>query len=123
MKNQIIQFRQKFDSEDKCLNFLYEKRFHNGIHCPICGHKKVYAFSDCKTWKCSYCRKKFNVKTGTIFAGSKITLSQWFIAIFLLTSNKKQISLHQLANQVGVTNKTAYFMNYRIYTIYKQGID
>lgn len=123
MKNlsTIIDFINTFDTEEKCEEFLLKKRLKKGFNCPHCGHSKSYTFSDKKTWKCAECRKKFNIKTGTIFAASKIPLRKWFLAIFLLTTNKKGISSVQLSEQLGVTQKTAWFMDHRIRETYKQG--
>lgn len=123
MKNlsTLIDFMNEFKDENACLKYLTEKRKKSGLVCPHCGHEKVYTFSDGKTWKCAACRQKFNIKTGTIFAGSKISLQKWFLAIFLLTTNKKGISSVQLAEQLGVTQKTAWFMDHRIRETYKQG--
>jgi hypothetical protein len=61
------------------------------------------------------------IKTGTVFGESKIPLRKWFIAIYLLTICRKGISSVQLAKQVGVTQKTAWFMDHRIRKAMKQG--
>ena len=116
----LLGFISRFDTEEKCTAYLYDTRFKDGLYCPHCGHKKAYAFSDGKTYKCADCRKKFNVKTGTIFEASKIPLKKWFLAIYLLSTNKKGISSVQLAEQLGVTQKTAWFMDHRIRETYIQ---
>ena len=116
----LIGFMERFDSEEKCLKYLTDTRFKDGAYCPHCGHTKVYLFSNNKTYKCAECRKKFNVKTGTIFEASKISLRKWFLAIFLLSTNKKGISSVELAEKLGVTQKTAWFMDHRIRETYKQ---
>ena len=118
--NTLIGFMNKYSTESACLEYLTAKRFSDGEYCPHCGHKKVYSFSDGKTYKCASCRKKFNVKTGTIFEASKIALPTWFLAIYLLSTNKKGISSVQLAEQLGVTQKTAWFMDHRIRETYQQ---
>jgi transposase-like protein len=122
-ENNIIDFLKKFNSEQACIEYLTNTRFKNGVFCPHCGHEKAYAFSDGQTYKCAKCRKKFNVKTGTIFEGSKIPLTKWMLAIYLLTTNKKGISSVQLAEQLGVTQKTAWFMDHRIRETYQQKKD
>jgi transposase-like protein len=66
------------------------------------------------THKCRDCLKKFSVRHGTIFGDSKVPLRKWFDAIFLMTSHKKGISSCQLARDIGVTQKTAWFMLHRI---------
>lgn len=118
--NTIIDFLNYFKTEEICLKYLQSIRFKDGEFCPHCGHKEIYTFSDGKTYKCAKCRKKFSIKIGTIFESSKISLKKWFIAIYLLSTNKKGISSVQLSEQVGVTQKTAWFMYHRIRETYKQ---
>ncbi len=118
--NTIIGFLEKFNTEEDCYNYLYEARFGNGLYCPHCHNKKVYSFSDGKTFKCSKCRKRFNIRTNTLFGGSKISLKKWFLAMYLLASNKKGISSIQLAEQLGVTQKTAWYIDHRIRETFKQ---
>lgn len=67
------------------------------------------------------CDEQFNAKVGTIFEGSKVPLKKWFIAIYLLTSHKKGVSSHQLARDLKVTQKTAWFMLQRLRTALGNG--
>lgn len=86
-------------------------------HCPHCGSTKISHFSNGRTHKCheKACPKqKFSIKVGTIFEDSKIPLRKWFIAIWLLTSHKKGIASTQLAKDIKVTQKTAWFMLHRL---------
>jgi len=77
-------------------------------------------FADGKRFRCFSCRQDFTIKTGTLFGESKISLQKWFIAIYLLTTSKKGISSIALAEQVGVSQKTAWFMDMRIREALKQ---
>lgn len=89
-------------------------RWRNGEFCPYCNSDKVYHFSDQKTHKCGACRKRFSIKVGTTFEDSKIPLQKWFMAIWLITSHKKGIGSTQLAKDISVTQKTAWFMLHRL---------
>lgn len=71
-------------------------------------------------YRCASCKRDFTIKTGTLFGESKIPLKKWFIAIFLLTQSKKGISSVSLAKFVGVSQKTAWFMDHRIREALKQ---
>src|SRR5208337_852399 len=118
--NTLIDFINNFNDEKSCQTYLENIRFKDGEFCPYCNHTKVYKFSDGKTYKCAKCRKKFSIKTGTIFESSPIPLNKWFLAIYLLSTDKKGISSIQLASQLGVTQKTAWFMYHRIRNTYDQ---
>src|SRR5947199_6795549 len=105
-----------FADEDSCINHFRSLRWPdpNQTACPHCGAiGRPYLLGN-NTHKCASCLKKFTVRNGTIFEDSKISLRKWFMAIFLMTSHKKGISSCQLAKDIGVTQKTAWFMLHRI---------
>ena len=105
----------RFPDEQSCVDHLTEVRWRNRKFCPHCGGaEKVYTFKDNRTHKCGDCRVKFSIKVGTIFEDSKVPLQKWFMAIYLITSHKKGISSIQLGKDIGVTQKTAWFMNHRL---------
>jgi len=89
-------------------------RWANGEFCPYCGNEKVYGFSDGKTWKCAACRQRFSIRVGTIFEDSKIPLRKWMAAIWLITSHRKGIASAQLARDLDITQKSAWFMLHRL---------
>lgn len=119
--NTLIEFMEFFKDEETCIEYVKSIKFKDGEYCPHCGCKKVYTYKDGKLYKCSKCRKQFTIKVGTIFGDSKIPLKKWLLAIFLLWTNHKGISSVQLAEQVGVTQKTAWFMEQRIREAYERG--
>ena len=116
----LAEFVAYFQNEVKCHKYFEKVRFANGDYCPHCGHSKIQRFSSGKRYRCAKCRRDFTIKTGTLFGESKIPLQKWFIAIYLLTNRKKGISSIELAEQVGVTQKTAWFMDHRIRAAMKQ---
>jgi transposase-like protein len=105
-----------FKDEQTCREHLEKVVWNGQPTCPYCGSSKVYAFKDKKTYKCATkdCNKRFNVLKGSIFESSNIGLQNWFIAIYLLTMNKKGISSYQLARDLDITQKTAWFLLHRI---------
>src|SRR5690242_14599107 len=108
--------RKAFPDENACIDHFRAVRWPDAdrITCPHCGTiNRHYVLAD-NTHKCRDCRRKFTVRNGTIFEDSKIELRKWFTAIFLATSHKKGISSCQLARDIGVTQKTAWFMLHRI---------
>lgn len=111
----ILQLVQKFSDEKTCNQYLATRRWDGYMECPYayCDGDKAYVFKDGIRYKCSECRKVYTARTGTIFEGSKLSLLKWFMAIYLIM-HKKGISSVQLAKDIGVTQKTAWFMLQRI---------
>jgi transposase-like protein len=89
-------------------------RWKNGAFCPHCGSTKVYDFKDYRVHKCGDCRARFSIKVGTVFEDTKIPLRKWLAAVWLVTSHRKGIASTQLARDIGVTQKTGWFMLHRL---------
>ena len=104
--------------------YIFEsRRWSSGIACPHCAStKKPYSvkprgkFKDIPSYRCSerVCDLPFTVRTGTIFEGSKVELKKWFQAQYELAISKKGISSVELAERIGVSQKTAWFINHRL---------
>lgn len=116
----LAEFMAHFHDEETCVEHFASIRFRNGAYCPHCGHKEIYQFKGGKRYRCAKCKQDFTIKTKTVFGESKLPLKKWFIAIYLLTTSSKGISSVQLAKHVGVTQKTAWFMDHRIREALKQ---
>lgn len=83
--------------------------------CPHCGFKTgIYHYTSRPIYKCSNCNSQFRVTTGTIFESSKIPLPKWFLAIKLIACTKKSMSSYQLAKELGITQKSAWYMETNI---------
>lgn len=105
-----------FSDEQKCRDFLVQQRWGGSPVCPYCNSNKWYSIENGKRFKCGNkeCYKKYSVTVGTIFHASNIPLTTWFPAMYLITSHKKGISSCQLARDLGICQKTAWFMLHRI---------
>jgi transposase-like protein len=121
MKTEFESLYELFEAipdEQAAIDYFKAIRWANGEFCPYCGHDKVYGFAKGKTagrqWKCAQCREKFSIRVGTIFEDSKIPLRKWLTAIWFITSHKKGIASTQLAKDIDVTQKTAWFMMHRL---------
>lgn len=113
--NSLMSLLESFPDEETCVRHLEQLRWPNGIVCPCCGSsRKVYRVARNFTYKCSDCRKDFSVRKGTIFEESRLPLQKWFAAAWLITTNRKGISSCQLAREIGVTQKTAWFVLARL---------
>ncbi|MEX0291038.1 MAG: IS1595 family transposase [Flavobacteriaceae bacterium] len=111
--NSILELIQTFPDEQTCIGHLEQLRWNGNVVSPFDPTSKVY---DCKgnKYKCKNSGKYFNVKTNTIFDNTKLPLQKWFLAIWLVTSHKKGISSIQLSKDIGITQKSAWFMLSRI---------
>src|SRR6266581_3634212 len=105
-----------FANPDNCLAFMVERRWPNGVECPTCGSKEVHFISTRRLWECKaeHTRKQFSCKVGTIFEDSALPLDKWLIAMWMVANCKNGISSYEVARALGVTQKTAWFMNHRI---------
>ena len=110
----LLQMMEAFPDEQVCIDHLRAIRWKDGAFCPHCGSTKVYHFSDRRTHKCGDCRQRFSIKVGTIFEDTKLPLRKWFIAIWLITSHKKGIASTQLAKDLKITQKSAWFVLHRL---------
>ncbi len=109
----LIQLIKSFPDVQTCIDQLAELRWGGNPVSPFDENSKVYICKDNK-YRCKNTGKYFNVRTGTLFDSTKIDLRTWFIAIYLVTEHKKGISSIQLAKDLNVTQKTAWFMTQRI---------
>lgn len=119
-----------YTNENAARKHLEELRWpNNEVVCPKCGcmskikpttmkNKPTKKNPDPKPvegyYHCGDCRKRFTVRTGTIYERSHIPLHKWVLATQLLCSSKKGMSTHQLHRMLGITYKTAWFMSHRI---------
>jgi transposase-like protein len=102
--------------ESVCRAYMEETRWGGNPVCPHCGEAKPYKLKDGKNYRCKSktCKKDFSVTVGTVFENTKIPLSTWIAATWVLSAHKKGISSCQLARDLGVTQKTAWFVLHRL---------
>jgi transposase-like protein len=114
--NTLLEAVKFFEYFDNCKTYMVERRWPNGVTCPTCGSDKVYWDSSRKGWECKtrHPKRKFTLKTGTIFEDSPIGLDKWLPVVWMIANAKNGISSHEVARAIGVTQKTAWFMLHRI---------
>lgn len=116
----LLDLVQTLPDKKSCREFLEEQRWHGKPICPHChtespDHYRLKSNGEFNgLYKCKHCRKRFTVTVGTMFEGSNVPLDKWFGAIYIFLSHKKGISSTQLAKDIGVTQKTAWFILGRI---------
>lgn len=105
----LQEFMQAFPTEDSCIEYFEEIRWHGNVKSPFDPTSKVYKCSN-NRYRCKNTGKYFTWKTNTMFAASKVSLRKWLYAIYIFTSHKRGISSCQMAKDIGVTQKTAWRM-------------
>ena len=113
----ILAFQKHFDTEEKCREYLEQQKWNGTPCCTHCASVNVTRFKkDARRFQCNEkgCRKQFSVLTGTFAENTKIPLTKWFLAMYILNNHSKGISSLQLAQWLDVTQKTAWFLNHRI---------
>ncbi|HYV84171.1 MAG TPA: IS1595 family transposase [Pyrinomonadaceae bacterium] len=105
-----------FSNPKNCLDYLVARRWPDGVICPTCGRKDVTFLEKQNKWQCksAHQRRQFSVKVGTIFEDSPLGLDKWLAAVWMITNCKNGISSYEISRALGVTQKTAWFMDHRI---------
>ena len=105
-----------FSNPDNCIDYIAVRRWPNGVVCPGCGATKVSFNAKRRTWKCGshHSKREFSIKVGTIYEDSPIPLDKWLTATWMLTNCKNGVSSYEIARDVKVTQKSAWFMLQRI---------
>jgi transposase-like protein len=105
-----------FSDATNCREYLVARRWPNGVTCPRCGSGKVVFLPKYNRWQCSskHDARQFTAKTGTIMEESPIGLDKWLMAMWLIVNCKNGISSYEIHRAIGVTQKTAWFLDHRI---------
>ncbi len=116
----------RFPNEDAAREWVEAQIWPNGRHCPRCGCVETV---ECKgashpmPYRCYACNRYFSVRIGTLMERSKVSLRDWAIAIYLHLTSLKGVSSMKLHRDIGVTQKTAWFMLQRIREAFKRDDD
>lgn len=113
----LIEAVRYFSDREVCEAYMRRIKWPDGkIVCPECGASgdRIGEIKTRHMLRCKDCRKQFSYKVGTIFEDSPLGLDKWFVAVWSIANCKNGISSHELGRAIGVTQKTAWFMLYRI---------
>lgn len=132
MKKNAIQFQEgfslpdffeKYGTEEQCRKALFDWRWPNGFVCPECGHTHHCLLNTNKLYQCYRCHRQTSLTSGTIFADTKLPLTTWFLALFLVTQTKNGISALELKRLLGVSYCTAWSINHKLMQVMKERDD
>lgn len=119
----LLQATRYFADPDVCVEFVAAMRWPDGVVCPWCGGNGAGFVKTRRIWKCKHkdCRKQFSVKQGTIFEDSPIPLDKWLMAIWLVVNCKNGISSYEIARDLKLTQKSAWFVLHRVRLALRDG--
>ncbi len=112
----LSQFFQRFPGEEAARECFENNRWAGEVSCPHCGSLSVASIASMKPmpYRCRDCRQHFSVRTGTVLAESRLPLHKWLMAIYMMTTARKGIPSTQMARELGITQKSAWFLAQRI---------
>lgn len=112
----LYEFFKRFPDEEAARKFFEGKRWGDEVSCPHCGSLSVAEVKNHKPmpYRCRDCRQHFSVRTGTVLAESRLPLHKWLMAIYMMTTARKGIPSTQVARELGITQKSAWFLCQRI---------
>jgi transposase-like protein len=110
------EFLQRYATEEQCATALQATRWPAGFVCPACrgGARTSFVRGGLRYWECRDCGHQCSLRSGTIFASSKLPLTRWFLAMQLLTQAKNNVSALELKRQLGVCYRTAWLIKHKI---------
>jgi hypothetical protein len=117
MENMSLdEFRAHFNTEDSCVDYLFQIKWPHGFVCPCCGHRDAYHITTRRLplYECRQCNHQTSLIKGTIMEGSRTDLCKWLVALFLVSRPHPGISARQLSVTIKVTYKTAWLILHKI---------
>lgn len=108
------QLLRMFPDEEAARHYIESRRWPNGPRCPICGLGDRVGTHSPGLYRCGQCKEAFSVRTGTIMERSKIPLTKWLHAMYLLVTARKGISSVQLSKELSIRQASAWFLLQRL---------
>jgi len=109
-----FQLFERFPDKESARQYFESRLWPNGVVCPVCKGQERITVRKGGYYRCNACSEDFTVRTGTVMERSHIPLHKWLYAMYLLVTARKGISSMQLAKEIGVTQKTAWFLLHRL---------
>ena len=111
----LRQFQSDFATEEACEQYLTACRWPDGFICPRCENRRAYELVNQRRWQCAGCRHQVSLTAGTVLHRTKIPLTHWFWAAYLMTTDKRGVSALLLQRQLGLScYETAWMMLHKL---------
>ena len=108
------EFRQQFQTEEACEEYLFQQRWPNGFVCPKCGGTGCYQLRGRREYVCKQCHRQSSVTTGTVLHRTHLPQTVWFWAIYLVARDKRGISAVQLSHELEIAYSSAWYLLHRL---------
>ena len=116
-------FMKCFGSEALCREALFKWCWPQGFVCPQCGGTSYCTLKSRALYQCHRCHHQSSLSAGTLFAGTKLPLTAWFLAMFLVTQSKNAVSALSLSRQLGVSYNSAWLIKHKLIQAMKERDD
>lgn len=110
----LSEFIQSYGTEEQCFDALFQWRWPNGFSCPFCAHDQYCQLTQRKLLQCNQCRRQTSITAGTVFQSTKLPLTLWFQAMYLITQDKKGVSAMKLRRHLGISYNAAWRMKHKL---------
>ena len=110
----LVKLVEQFHSEDRCREYLEDLRWPDGVQCPRCEATNIYRVPSRSQYECGSCGYDFSVTSGTMFHDTHLPLTKWLMGVYLMVESKKGISAKQMERTLGISYKTAWYLNHRV---------
>lgn len=107
-------FLEHYGTDQQCEQALFRARWPQGFRCPACNYHKHCQLRQRKVFQCIRCKQQISLTAGTLFENTKLRLSTWYLAMYLLTQSKNGISAMDLKRQLGVSYNTAWMLKHKL---------
>lgn len=108
------QLFKMFPDQETARTYLESRLWPTGPRCPVCGLGERVTERAGGYYRCNQCKEDFTVRTGTIFERSHVPLHKWLYSMYLLITSRKGVSSMQLSKEIGITQKSAWFVLHRL---------
>jgi len=110
----FVDFIQRFSDETACRRYLYKIRWPEGYRCPMCNNDRYYLLSKYQLYQCTNCDYQASVTAGTVMHKTRVPLVKWFLALFLVATDKRGCSALTIQRHIDVNYKTAWLLLHKI---------
>ena len=119
----LFQLSEQFPTEKSAEDWFIKQRWPNGVQCPHCANEDVRLVPNRKPmpYWCKPCRKYFSIRTGTVMNRSPLPMRTWLFAIYIVGTNLKGVSSLKLHRDLGISQKSAWFLLHRIREAFASG--